>query len=117
MFSLKQAEQMMPKLEGKFDVSLYTSAVYIIIVVAAIVSIVAFFGCFGAVKVKTNCIFIIIKYVHLCANKNFLSAFLYCFFTTMIGEQMPVGHLLRYHPGNVHPDGGWSCSWFKRFFF
>ena len=42
---------MMPKLEGKFDVSLYTSAVYIIIVVAAIVSIVAFFGCFGAVKV------------------------------------------------------------------
>ena len=56
---------MMPKLEGKFDVSLYTSAVYIIIVVAAIVSIVAFFGCFGAVKVKTNCIFIIIKYVHL----------------------------------------------------
>ena len=59
MFSLKQAEQMMPKLEGKFDVSLYTSAVYIIIVVAAIVSIVAFFGCFGAVKVKTNCIFFI----------------------------------------------------------
>ena len=108
---------MMPKLEGKFDVSLYTSAVYIIIVVAAIVSIVAFFGCFGAVKVKTNCIFIIIKYVRLCANKNFLSAFLYCFFTTMIGEQMPVGHLLRYHPGNVHPDGGWSCSWFKRFLF
>ena len=57
---------MMPKLEGKFDVSLYTSAVYIIIVVAAIVSIVAFFGCFGAVKVQTNCIFIIIKYVHHC---------------------------------------------------
>ena len=45
---------MLPNLDGKFDISLYTSAVYIIIVVAAIVSIVAFFGCFGAVKVKLN---------------------------------------------------------------
>jgi len=46
----EQAESMVPSLEGKFDISLYTSAAYIIIVVAAIVSIVAFFGCFGAVK-------------------------------------------------------------------
>jgi len=46
----EQAESMLPNLEGKFDISLYTSAAYIIIVVAAIVSIVAFFGCFGAVK-------------------------------------------------------------------
>lgn len=46
----EQAESMLPKLEGEFDISLYTSAAYIIIVVAAIVSIVAFFGCFGAVK-------------------------------------------------------------------
>ena len=45
---------MLPNLDGKFDISLYTSAVYIIIVVAAIVSIIAFFGCFGAVKVKLN---------------------------------------------------------------
>jgi len=46
----EQAESMLPNLDGKFDISLYTSAAYIIIVVAAIVSIVAFFGCFGAVK-------------------------------------------------------------------
>jgi len=46
----EQAESMLPNLDGKFDISLYTSAVYIIIVVAAIVSIIAFFGCFGAVK-------------------------------------------------------------------
>ena len=44
---------MLPNLDGKFDISLYTSAAYIIIVVAAIVTIVAFFGCFGAVKVST----------------------------------------------------------------
>ena len=47
-----QAESMLPNLDGKFDISLYTSAAYIIIVVAAIVTIVAFFGCFGAVKVS-----------------------------------------------------------------
>jgi len=46
----EQAESMIPSLQGEFDISLYTSAAYIIIVVAAIVSIVAFFGCFGAVK-------------------------------------------------------------------
>jgi len=46
----EQAESMLPNLEGKFDISLYTSAAYIIIVVAAIVTIVSFFGCFGAVK-------------------------------------------------------------------
>jgi len=46
----QQAESMLPNLDGKFDISLYTSAAYIIIVVAAIVTIVAFFGCFGAVK-------------------------------------------------------------------
>ena len=46
-----QAEQALPNLEGQFDISLYTSAAYIIIVVAAIVSIIAFFGCFGAIKV------------------------------------------------------------------
>jgi len=46
----EQAESMVPDLEGKFDISLYTSAAYIIIVVAAIVTIVAFFGCFGAMK-------------------------------------------------------------------
>ena len=62
-----QAESMLPNLDGKFDISLYTSAVYIIIVVAAIVSIIAFFGCFGAVKVKLNCIFFI------CGRKGFNS--------------------------------------------
>jgi len=46
----EQAEQALPNLEGQFDISLYTSAAYIIIVVAAIVSIIAFFGCFGAIK-------------------------------------------------------------------
>ena len=46
-----KAESMVPDLDGEFDISLYTSAAYIIIVVAAIVSIIAFFGCFGAVKV------------------------------------------------------------------
>ena len=65
-----QAESMLPNLDGKFDISLYTSAVYIIIVVAAIVSIIAFFGCFGAVKVKLklNCIFFI------CGRKGFNAA-------------------------------------------
>ena len=47
---------MVPNLEGKFDISLYTSAAYIIIVVAAIVTIVAFFGCFGAMKVSKSII-------------------------------------------------------------
>ena len=56
---------MLPNLDGKFDISLYTSAVYIIIVVAAIVSIIAFFGCFGAVKVKLNCIFFIVGHTHI----------------------------------------------------
>ena len=51
-----QAESMVPDLEGKFDISLYTSAAYIIIVVAAIVTIVAFFGCFGAMKVSKSII-------------------------------------------------------------
>jgi len=46
----EKAESMVPDLDGEFDISLYTSAAYIIIVVAAIVSIIAFFGCFGAVK-------------------------------------------------------------------
>ena len=47
---------MVPSLDGKFDISLYTSAAYIIIVVAAIVTIVAFFGCFGAMKVLKSII-------------------------------------------------------------
>jgi len=46
----EQAEQNVPSLDGKFDVSLYTSAAYIIIVVAALITIISFFGCFGAIK-------------------------------------------------------------------
>jgi len=37
-------------LSGEFDISLYTSAAYIIIVVAVLVAIISFFGCFGALK-------------------------------------------------------------------
>ena len=62
---------MVPSLEGKFDISLYTSAAYIIIVVAAIVSLVAFFGCFGAVKVSKQIVHIfpyIPKYSQIFSN-------------------------------------------------
>lgn len=46
----EQAESLYPDLEGKFDINLYTSAAYIIIVIAALVAIIAFFGCFGAIR-------------------------------------------------------------------
>lgn len=46
----EQAEKNIPELEGKFDLSLYSSAAYIIIIVAAIVVVISFFGCFGAIK-------------------------------------------------------------------
>lgn len=45
-----KAEDLLPDLEGDLDISLYTSAAYIIIVVAALVAIISFFGCFGAIK-------------------------------------------------------------------
>jgi len=39
-----------PSLTDKFDISLYTSAAYILLVVAALVVIISFFGCCGALK-------------------------------------------------------------------
>jgi hypothetical protein len=45
-----KAEGVVPDLEGKLDISLYTSAAYIMIVVAALAAIISFFGCFGAIK-------------------------------------------------------------------
>jgi len=46
----EKAEEAVPDLDGKLDISLYTSAAYIIIVIAVLVAIVSFFGCFGALK-------------------------------------------------------------------
>lgn len=47
----EQAEEQFPTEIGDgFDITLYTSAAYIIIVVAALVAIMSFFGCFGAWK-------------------------------------------------------------------
>jgi len=47
----EQAEEQFPAEIGDgFDITLYTSASYIIIVVAALVAIMSFFGCFGAWK-------------------------------------------------------------------
>lgn len=43
--------------EGAFDIGLYASAPYILIVVAVIVVIISFFGCFGAVK-ESRCMLI-----------------------------------------------------------
>lgn len=46
----EKAEEAVPSLDGELDISLYTSAAYIIIVIAVLVAIVSFFGCFGALK-------------------------------------------------------------------
>ena len=46
----KAEEQIPTQIGDGFDITLYTSAAYIIIVVAALVAIMSFFGCFGAWK-------------------------------------------------------------------
>ena len=85
---------MLPNLEGKFDISLYTSAAYIIIVVAAIVSIVAFFGCFGAVKVSKREYFAI-SFVDCCQeSKCMLGTYFVLILATFI--VMVVGAVLGY---------------------
>lgn len=46
----EQAADNVPGMSDKFDITLYTSAAYILLVVAALVVIISFFGCCGAIK-------------------------------------------------------------------
>jgi len=45
-----QASDQLGGTSDKFDITLYTSAAYILLVVAALVVIISFFGCCGAIK-------------------------------------------------------------------
>jgi len=49
-----EASQQIPELADNFDITLYTSAAWILLVVSALVVIIAFFGCCGAIK-KSKC--------------------------------------------------------------
>lgn len=49
-----EASQQIPELADNFDITLYTSAAWILLVVSALVVIIAFFGCCGAWK-KSKC--------------------------------------------------------------